>query len=58
MASWRRSTHCAHSSCVEVATLPDGSVLMRDTAGVVLSHSRDVWSQFLIAAKRGDFRSR
>ncbi|GLY19272.1 hypothetical protein Kisp01_62860 [Kineosporia sp. NBRC 101677] len=47
-ASWRRSSWCAVSSCVEVAVLP-GKVLVRDSrdASAVLVYPSDRWGRFV-----------
>jgi len=58
--SWRHSTACDSSSCVQVAVV-DGSVLIRDPANpgeVVLNLPPAAWSAFLVRARRGDFGPR
>ncbi|TQS40164.1 DUF397 domain-containing protein [Cryptosporangium phraense] len=54
---WRRSTHCSHGQCVEVATLPD-SVAVRDSknpSGPSLQFPKQAWRNFLVAAKTAEF---
>ena len=55
---WRRSSFCAETSCVEVAHLPDGSVMLRRTP--VGSHNpipltRAEWDAFIAGVKAGEF---
>jgi hypothetical protein len=54
--SWRRSSHCSDSTCVEVAWSGD-DVLMRDAkdpAGPLLRFSRKEWAHFVSAMGRGE----
>ncbi|WP_084740205.1 DUF397 domain-containing protein [Cryptosporangium aurantiacum] len=58
-ALWQRSSHCGHTSCVEVARLGDESIALRDskdgTRGRVLIYPARSWSAFVDAAKQGFF---
>jgi hypothetical protein len=54
---WRRSSHCANSTCVEVA-LFDSQVAVRDSKdlhGPILLFTRAEWTAFLSGARNGDF---
>jgi len=58
--TWTRSSRCAadQPSCVEVASLPNGSVAVRDSRDPGKAHlvfTRDEWSAFLAGAQQGDF---
>ena len=57
--SWRRSSRCSASSCVEVAGLPGGSVAVRDGKSPdrtpVLIFSPDEWESFISGVKAGEF---
>ncbi len=48
--NWRKSSYSGQgNTCVEVATLPDGTRLVRDTkdrSGPVLRFSADAWRRF------------
>lgn len=54
---WHTSTYSADQNCVEVAhNLP--TVLVRDTkdrAGHVLALPRPSWTEFVAAARRGEY---
>jgi hypothetical protein len=54
--TWRKSTRCDTSACVEIATAGD-AVLMRNStiAHDVLSLSVDAWRSFVAGVKHGDF---
>jgi Domain of unknown function (DUF397) len=55
--AWRRSSHCANNSCVEVALL-DRQIAMRDSKdrhGPVLLFSRAEWVAFVEGARNGEF---
>ena len=48
----------ANGNCVEVATLPDGMIGIRDSKnpdGPVLRFTPDEWNEFLAGALRGEF---
>jgi hypothetical protein len=59
MSSWRKSSACnGASACVEVQTLPDGSVLMRDGKnpdGPVLVFTPAEWAAFTAGVRGGEF---
>jgi len=59
MTSWRRSSFCGPSACVEVALLPDDEVMVRDGkddgAGPVLVFTSAEWDAFLRGARAGEF---
>lgn len=55
---YRRSSHCADGSCVEVSPLADGSVSVRDSKNIdqtALTYTRDEWSAFVLGVKAGEF---
>ena len=55
--TWRRSTWCAASNCVEVADV-GGAVAVRDSKvadGAVLLYTSDEWSAFVRGIKAGEF---
>ena len=56
---WRTSSYSNNGTCVEVADLPDGTRLVRDTKngdrGPVLSYSAAEWQAFIIGVKAGEF---
>ncbi|HUB38024.1 MAG TPA: DUF397 domain-containing protein [Streptosporangiaceae bacterium] len=47
-----------HGSCVEIASLPDGRVAVRDgklaDASAVLTFTRDEWDRFTAAIRTGE----
>jgi hypothetical protein len=56
--SWRKSSYCGNTTCVEVANLASDSVLVRDAKdpdGFVLSFGSDTWGAFVAGLKGGDF---
>jgi len=56
--SWRRSTFCGPSGCVEVAPLGRGLVAVRDSKvdeGPVLVYTPDEWIAFIEGVKAGEF---
>jgi hypothetical protein len=58
-AVWRRSSHCADNTCVEVASL-DGHVLVRDSkdrSGPVLEFSGREWAAFVRGVRDGEFEA-
>ncbi len=56
---WIKSSFSyANGDCVEVASLPDGHIGVRDskdTAGHVLAFTRAEWHAFLAGARDGEF---
>jgi len=57
---WRHSFFCgAHGSCVEIASLSDGGVAIRDgkagDASPVLTFTQDEWHAFVAGVKAGEF---
>ena len=56
---WSKSTYCAdRANCVEVAELPDGGRMVRDSQnpdGPALTFTRPEWDAFLAGAKDGEF---
>jgi Domain of unknown function (DUF397) len=58
--TWRHSSHCWDSSCLEVAW-SGGDVLVRDSkdpGGLVLRFSRLEWQAFLDGVRSGEFQDR
>jgi hypothetical protein len=62
--AWRTSTFSgsggASSGCVEVASLPDGGIAVRDTKDRSRSahrHSALAWQAFLAGVRAGEFGS-
>jgi hypothetical protein len=57
--SWAKSSFSfANGDCVEVASLPDGGVGVRDskdTAGPVLRFTASEWVAFIAGARNGEF---
>jgi hypothetical protein len=57
--TWTRSSHCADSSCVEVAWR-DGEVLVRDSkdpGGPVLRFTGVEWAAFVAGVRDGELQS-
>ena len=57
--SWRKSSWSAYNgNCVEVGTLRDGRVAVRDTkkagCGPTLVFGAEAWGSFLASLKKGD----
>jgi Domain of unknown function (DUF397) len=58
--AWRHSFLCgSHGSCVEIASLSDGGVAIRDgkagAASPVLTFTQDEWAAFVAGVKAGEF---
>lgn len=55
-ATWRRSSFCDTSACVEIVALDEGMAL-RDSADPqrTLQFSRDDWMTFIAGVRAGDF---
>ncbi len=58
--TWRKSTYSTSSGggCVEVADLPDGGRLLRDTKdrnGPVLQFTAPEWAAFIAGVRDGEF---
>lgn len=55
---WRRSPHCSAGTCVEIASLPDGRVAIRDSNqandGQILVFGPDEWAEFVAAIRAGE----
>ena len=54
----KSSLSFANGDCVEVASLPDGGVAVRDskdTAGPVLQFTASEWTAFVAGARNGEF---
>ena len=57
-ANFRTSSFCKDSSCVEVAPLPNGDVLVRDSKNrAAAPHRFDAreWHDFIRGVKAGEF---
>lgn len=54
--TFRRSSRCGESGCVEVAATPDG-FLIRDSTGdgTTLEFDAEAWSAFVAAVREGRF---
>jgi hypothetical protein len=55
---FRRSSFCGNGQCVEVATLPDGSVAVRDSKSPghpPKFYTPAQWSAFVLGVKAGEF---
>jgi Domain of unknown function (DUF397) len=56
---WRTSSFTDNGTCVEVADLPDGGRLVRDTklgeASPVLQYTAAEWRAFIAGVKAGEF---
>ena len=56
---WRTSSYSNNGTCVEVADLPDGARLVRDTKngtdGPVLRYTAAEWQAFIAGVKAGEF---
>jgi len=61
-AHYYKSSFCANSGCVEVASLPDGSIAVRDSKETgqkrtSLIYTTTEWDAFLDGVKAGEFDS-
>lgn len=56
---FKKSTFSPTDNCVEVALLPNGGALIRDTkagpTGAVQSYNPSEWGAFLAGVKAGEF---
>jgi hypothetical protein len=56
---WRTSSFTDNGTCVEVADLPDGGRLVRDTKdsgrGPILRFTEAEWRAFIAGVKAGEF---
>ena len=54
---WRRSSHCAADSCVEVAIVGDHVAVRnsKDIHGQILLFDKEVWGDFLVDIREGAF---
>lgn len=58
MTYWRRSSYSNNGTCVEVADLPDGGRMVRDSkdsASPVLTFTHAEWDAFVQGVKAGEF---
>lgn len=56
--AWRKSTFSDNHDCVEVADLPEGGRLVRDSkdpASPVLAFTPSEWAAFLSGVRAGEF---
>lgn len=61
MLEWIKSTRCADHACVEVATIGDDLIAVRDSKRPeqpFLRFDRAEWSAFIRGIKVGDFGGR
>lgn len=56
---WQRSSFCSANSCVEVASLPNGGMAVRDgkasEVSPVLIFTAEEWTSFLSGVRAGEF---
>ena len=55
---YRTSSRCSGGGCVEVAPLPDGGAVVRDTKDRTrdpLTFTGQEWAEFISGAKNGEF---
>ena len=55
---YRSSSWCTTGGCVEVAPLPDGGAVVRDTkdrAREPLTFDKHEWADFVLGVKNGEF---
>lgn len=55
---FRSSSLCSKGNCVEVAPLPDGGAVIRDSkhrSGPTLLFDSQEWAQFVAGVKHGEF---
>jgi hypothetical protein len=57
MLVYRTSSRCTAGGCVEVASLPDGGAVVRDTKDrtVGLMFDGQEWADFVSGVKNGEF---
>jgi Domain of unknown function (DUF397) len=57
---WRKSSYSESGNCVEIASLPDGNLALRDSKdikGPILLFTLGEWRAFLSGVKGGEFDS-
>jgi hypothetical protein len=57
-SSWRRSSFCSSTTCIEVRADARGAVAVRDSkseSGPILRYSAEEWRAFVAGVKAGDF---
>jgi len=54
---WRKSSFCDSNGCAEVASLPEGNVMMRqsDLPELVLTFTPAEWKLFVAGVLNGEF---
>jgi hypothetical protein len=55
---YRTSSRCTGGACVEVAPLPDGGAVVRDTKNPTrepLTFDRHEWADFVFGVKNGEY---
>lgn len=55
---FRTSSRCSHGGCVEVAPLPNGGAVVRDSkdrSRAPLTFESYEWADFIAGAKNGEF---
>ncbi|HXD24362.1 MAG TPA: DUF397 domain-containing protein [Propionibacteriaceae bacterium] len=58
VSTWRKASASGSTGCIEVTSLADGGIAVRDSkkpAGPVLSFSRHEWLSFLAGIMSGEF---
>jgi uncharacterized protein DUF397 len=56
--TYRTSSRCTGGGCVEVAPLPDGGAVVRNTkdrAREPLTFDKQEWADFVVGVKNGEF---
>lgn len=53
---WKTSSFCTtDAGCVEVGSLVDGTVLVRDTEGRTVRYTPREWEEFIRGVRNGEF---